>query len=87
MKIVCWNRYVNRFEFEVSRDKSGKNKIDIYVYINLNLFKVTGKKNRMKKKKLLKEIIAQIEDWNKCTNIFKFEVSKSGIIKSFRFGM
>lgn len=50
MKIVCWNRYVNRFEFEVSRDKSGKNKIDIYVYINLNLFKVTGKKNRMKKK-------------------------------------
>lgn len=40
----------NRFEFEVSRDKSGKNKIDIYVYINLNLFKVTGKKNRMKKK-------------------------------------
>lgn len=50
----------------MSRDKSGKNKIDIYVYINLNLFKVTGKKNRMKKKKLLKEIIAQIEDWNKC---------------------
>lgn len=34
----------------MSRDKSGKNKIDIYVYINLNLFKVTGKKNRMKKK-------------------------------------
>lgn len=54
----------------MSRDKSGKNKIDIYVYINLNLFKVTGKKNRMKKKKLLKEIIAQIENWNKCIQIY-----------------
>lgn len=83
MKIVCWNRYVIdsslRVEIRVEKIKQ--------IYVNLNLFKVTGKKNRMKKKKLLKEIIAQIEDWNKCTNIFKFEVSKSGIIKSFRFGM
>lgn len=66
MKIVCWNRYVIdsslRVEIRVEKIKQ--------IYVNLNLFKVTGKKNRMKKKKLLKEIIAQIENWNKCIQIY-----------------
>lgn len=46
MKIVCWNRYVIdsslRVEIRVEKIKQ--------IYVNLNLFKVTGKKNRMKKK-------------------------------------
>lgn len=40
----------NRFELEVSRGKSEKNKIDMLYYICIFEFKVTGKKNRMKKK-------------------------------------
>lgn len=40
----------NRFELEVSRGKSKKIKQICYITLCIFEFKVTGKKNRMKKK-------------------------------------